>query len=253
MEDALASSAQALLEGQWANELACTVKSNHAHVFAAGTSQPLESAVVLARVERNRQQLIGGARLGPLREQLLKWDQQRRHAEIIFGSTAPGLAEYTVEHRIKRYEKGLVALLDPDDLSNDTPAYQAFVSLVAQLNAHAQTMDRWVQDAQQRLFEVAFWAERPTDTRVRAFLVIQAHTEALRCEVQVLHRLKLIRTAHRDLVLEIVDQPRAAKRPGSDARVLSISVGSESSSIFKREAASSMRSTALSGRKRSEM
>ncbi len=234
MEDALASSAQALLEGQWANELACTVKSNHAHVFAAGTSQPLESAVVLARVERNRQQLIGGARLGPLREQLLKWDQQRRHAEIIFGSTAPGLAEYTVEHRIKRYEKGLVALLDPDDLSNDTPAYQAFVSLVSQLNAHAQTMDRWVQDAQQRLFEVAFWAERPggKGTLRRGTLFLDAQTEALRCEVQLQHRLKLISTAHRDLIIEVLDQPLPSKRPDSQTRVLSIAIGNDPDAFY---------------------
>jgi len=229
MGDVLGFSALAVLDGQWENELACAAMVNYAHVFSSERPRPspLTAVPFLAYIERARKQLIGSARLGVIRDELLRWDQQRRCAEIIFSSTAPGLPLRTAQHQVKRYAKALVALLDPVDPGDDAPAYLDLMELVKQHQVHVQALNSLTQDAQQRLFDLAFWAERPTDTRVRAFLVIQAHTEALRCEVQVLHLLKLIRTAHRDLVLEIVDQPRAAKRPGSDARVLSISVGSE--------------------------
>ncbi|MEG8235550.1 dermonecrotic toxin domain-containing protein [Pseudomonas orientalis] len=234
MEDALALGAQALLDGQWSNELACAVMINHDHVPAAKRPRPLEAAAVLARVEGNRQQLIGSARLGFLREQLLKWDQQRRHTEIIFGSAAPGLARYTLKHQVKRYEKGLVALLDPDDLSKDTPAYQEFVSLVSELKTHGQTLDRLVQGAQQRLFDVAFWAERPggEGTFRRGTLFMNAQIEALRCEVQLQHRLKRLSRAHRDLIIEVIEQPLPSKRPDSQTQVLSVAIGNDPDAFY---------------------
>jgi len=234
MGDALAFSALALLDGQWENELACAVMINHAHVFSSERPrpQPLTAVPFLAHIERARKQLVGSARLGAIRDELLQWDQQRRRAEIIFASTAPGLALLTIEHQVKRYEKGLVALLNPVDPSEETQAYRDLVALVNQRKVHAQALNTLMQNAQQRLFELAFWAERPTGTRRRAFLVVDAQTEALRYEVQLLHRLKLIRTAHRDLVIEVLDQPVATKRADSNTRVLSISVGSEPDAFY---------------------
>ncbi|ANF87397.1 hypothetical protein A7J50_4035 [Pseudomonas antarctica] len=234
--DALALGAQALLSEQWGNELACAVMINHAHVFSKQRPrpQPLEAVSFLAHVEKARKQLVGGARLGVLREQLLKWDQQRRSEEIIFASTAPGLALRTTEQQVKCYEKGLLALLNPDDPSAETPAYQEFVSLVNQLKVHAQALDTLMQGTQTRLLDLAFWTERPggAGTLRRGSLFMNAQTEALRCEVQLQHRLKLLSAAHRDLVMEVVEQPLPSKRPGSETQVLWIAVGSEPDAFY---------------------
>ena len=236
MGDALALGAEALLSEQWGNELACAVMINYAHVYSEERPRPapLTAVPFLKHVEGARKQLVGSARLGALRDRLLKWDQQRRREEIIFASTASGLALRTTEQQIKRYEKGLLALLNPDDLSEETAAYQAFMSLVSQLKVHAQTLNTLLQDAQQRLLDLAFWTERPggAGTLRRGSLFMNAQTEALRCEVQLQHRLKRLSTAHRDLVIEVVEQPLPAKRPGSETQVLWIAVGSEPDAFY---------------------
>ncbi|WP_339455463.1 dermonecrotic toxin domain-containing protein [Pseudomonas sp. EA_65y_Pfl1_P120] len=229
LEDALALGAQELLSQQWNNELACVSVIYHQHVFAKERPQPLDAGSFLKYVEGNRKQLVGWARLGELRDELLDWDHQRRSTEIIFASVAPGLALRTAEQQIKRYEKGMVALLDPDDPSAETPAHQEVVAWVGQLKVHAQTLNALSQGAGQRLLHVDFWSERPggegTPRRVVSFM--HAQTEALRCEVQLQHRLKLLSTAHRDLMIEVVEQPLPARRPDSQTQVLSIAIGSE--------------------------
>lgn len=234
--DALAMGAEALLSGQWSNELACAVKINQAHVFSTERPrpQPLDAVRFLAHVEAARKQLVGSARLGLIRDQLLKWDYQRRSADIVFASMAPGLALLTLEHQVERYEKGLVALLAPDDLSVLTPAYSEVLSLMSQLKVHANTLKRMMADALQRSLDLVFWAERPggTGTPRRVSLFMAAQTEALRCEVQMQHRLKLLGTAHRDLMIEVLEQPLASRRSGSETRVLSIAVGSEPDAFY---------------------
>ncbi len=236
MGDALALGAEALLSEQWGNELACAVMINYAHVYSEERPRPapLTAVPFLKHVEGARKQLVGSARLGALRDRLLKWDQQRRREEIIFASTASGLDLRTTEQQIKHYEKGLLALLNPDDLSEETAAYQAFMSLVSQLKVHAQTLNTLLQDAQQRLLDLDFWTERPggAGTLRRGSLFMNAQTEALRCEVQLQHRLKRLSTAHRDLVIEVVEQPLPAKRPGSETQVLWIAVGSEPDAFY---------------------
>ncbi|KAF2410844.1 hypothetical protein SAMN04490179_2697 [Pseudomonas antarctica] len=236
MGDALVVGAQALLSEQWNNELACAAMIYHAHVFSTQRPrpEPLDAALFLAHVEGTRKQLVGSARLGVVSDELLQWDQQRRSAEIIFASTAPGLALRTVEQQVKRYEKGLVALLDPQDPSAETPAYQQFVSQVNQLKVYTQTLKMLTQDAKHRLGEKEFWAERPSGmgTPRRGTLFMSAQTEALRCEVELQHRLKLLSTAHRDLVIEVVERPAPEQRQGSETQVLSIAVGSEPDAFY---------------------
>lgn len=235
-DDALAHGAQALLAGQWSNELGCAVKVYFAHVFSDVRSQPppLDAVLFFAQVESARRQLVGAARLGVIGDQLLKWDQQRRREEIMFTGVAPGLPMRTVEQQVKRYEKGLVALLAADDPCAETPAYLEIMSQVGRLNVHTHVLKTLMQSARHRLLELAFWAERPhgKGTARRVSLFMQAQTEALRCEAQLLHGLKLISAAHRDLVVEVVAQPLATKRPGSDTRVLSIAVGSEPDAFY---------------------
>ncbi|MBC3303189.1 hypothetical protein H0Z09_18860 [Pseudomonas sp. SWRI18] len=234
LEDALALGAQELLRQQWNNELACVSTIYRKQVFARERPQPLDAGAFLKYVEGNRKRLVGRARLGALRNELLNWDHRRRSKEIIFTSTAPGLALRTAEQQIKRYEKGLVALLDPQDPSAETPAYQEVVALLGQLKTHAQTVNAVSQGARQRLLNLDFWSERPggKDTPRRITLFMRAQTEALRCEVQLQHRLKLLSTAHRDLMIEVVEQPLPARRPGSQTQVLSIAIGSELDAFY---------------------
>ncbi|WP_248732192.1 DUF6543 domain-containing protein [Pseudomonas sp. MWU13-2517] len=234
--DALALGAEALLSGQWGNELACARKVNLAHVFSTARPrpQPLEARAFLACVEGARKQLIGGARLGPLRDQLLRWDHQRRRAEIVFASTAPTLAMLTVERQVKRYEKGLVTLLGPADPNVQTPAYQGVLSLIRQRDVHAQALKALVQAAPQRLLDLVFWAGRPggAGTPRRVSLFLNAQAEALRCEVLLQHQLKLLGTAHRDLMIEVIDQPLASRRSQSQTRVMSVAIGNEPDAFY---------------------
>ncbi|MDQ0741478.1 dermonecrotic toxin domain-containing protein [Pseudomonas sp. W4I3] len=214
MGDALAFGAQALLSEQWGNELACAVMINSSHVFSEERPRPppRNAAAFLSYIEGTRKQLIGSARLGELREPLLKWDRQRRRTEIIFASTSPGLALQTATHQIKRYEKGVLALLDPQDLTAQTPAYGEFMSLATGLKDHAQALSALVCGARPRLRNLDFWRERPggigTPRRLSLFLNTQA--EALRDEVQLQYRLKLLSTVHRDLMIEVLEHPLAS-------------------------------------------
>jgi len=234
--DALTQGTQMLLEGQWANEVACAFTINLAQVFSAEPpqSQSLEVAPFLRFMERTRKQLIGGVRLGAIRDSLLEWDHQRRHAEIIFASMPPGLAFLTVKHQVKRYEKGLVALLVPNDPAAQTPAYQDHLSLMSQLEIHTQALKTLIKEAPQRSLDLAFWAERPggAGTPRRVSLFMNAQAEALRCEVQLQHRLKLLSTAHRDLMIEVIDQPLASKRPGSQTQVMSVAIGNDPDAFY---------------------
>jgi hypothetical protein len=236
MGDALEHSAQALLSEQWGNELACAVMVNAAHVFSEEQPRPppRNAARFLAYVEGTRKQLVGGARLGELGESLLQWDERRRRTEIIFASTGPGLALLTATHQVRRYENGLLALLDAKDPSVETPAYQQCMSLAKGLKDHAQALTALLRGARPRLLNLDFWTERPggTGTPRRATLFLNAQTEALRCEIQLQHRLKLLSTAHRDLMIEVLDRPSASQRPDSQTQVLSIAVGNEPDAFY---------------------
>lgn len=236
MDDALEQSAQALLAGQWSNEQGCAVKVYFAHVVSdlRPAPQPLNATLALAEVEHARQRLVGGARLGAIGNQLLKWDQQRRDEEVIFASAAPGRALYTVEQQVKRYEKGLVALLNPDDVSADTPAYLEVMSLLRQLSVHTFVLNTMMQNERTRLLELAFWKERPDGegTARRVSLFLQAQAQALRCEAQLQYRLKLMSATHRDLVVDAVDKPWRSERLGSQTQLLSIRVGSEPDAFY---------------------
>lgn len=227
MGDVLRLSALALLEGQWDNELACAIAINHSRVFAMTAPRPqvMSAARFLAQIEKTRQQLVGGARLGVVRDELLDWDQQRRRPEIVFASASLRLALRTVQHQIKGYEKSLIALMNLADLSQDTPAYKEFLTLENQYKVYADALYELTRGAQERLFEFAFWTERPGGADKRYVQAINAQSAALRCRVQVLDRLKRLPVAHRDMMLEVLDKPLAAQRQGSATCVFSVAVG----------------------------
>ena len=225
--DALAFSALAVLEGQWENELACAVSINHAQVFSGRRpTSAIHAERFLAYFERTRRRWVGEARLGTLRRELLNWDEQRRRHEIIFASTATGLAMNTALQQIKRFEKGLVTLLDPLDPNAETPALHAFAALEDQRKVQAQTLSTLLKDAQLQLFDSAFWTARPAGKHKRVDLLIYAWSSLLRSEIELQYQLARVRTPHRDLLLDVLDKPLASQRQGSDTCVLSVSVGS---------------------------
>ncbi|OCW21963.1 dermonecrotic toxin domain-containing protein [Pseudomonas sp. S3E12] len=225
--DALAYSAQAVLEGQWENELACGMSINLAQVFSA-RREPLEmnAARLLAYIERARRHWVGKARLGSLRRTLQDWDQHRRRKEILFASTAAHLPVNTALQQLKRYEKGLMGLLDPQDVGADTQAFDDFVVLEQRRKVHADTLHTLLHGAQLQLFDPAFWKARPVGQARRLNALIDGWTAVLRADILLLHRLQLIRAVHRDLLVDVLDTPLASKRAGSDTRVLSVLVGS---------------------------
>ncbi len=227
--DALALSAQAVLEGQWENELACAVSINLKQVYSRRLEPAAPNAARFLRaVERSRKHWVGRAPLGGIRRELLSWDQRRRREEIIFSSTAPGLALNTVLQQVKRYERGLMRLLAPEDPGKDTEAFQAFAALEDQLKVQAGTLGSLLCDAQLQLFDTAFWKARPNGKDKRIASVIYTWIDRLRSEVQLQHRLSLIGTPHRDVLIEVLDQPLASKRQGSETCVLAVIPGSES-------------------------
>lgn len=125
-------------------------------------------------------------------------------------------------------------MLDPYEPGIETLAYQQFITLKGQLAVHAQALNSLLQGAEHRLLDLKFWAARPggAQTPRRAWLFMHAQTEAMRCEVQVQHRLKLLGTAHRDLMIDVLDPPPPSARPGSQTQVLSIAVGSEPDAFY---------------------
>lgn len=230
--DALEHSALAVLEGQWENELACAVSINLAQVYSGRSARTVENPTrFLAYIERARHHWAGKARLGSLRHELHEWDQQRRHQEIMFASCAPELPVQAALQQVKRYEKGLLTLLDPQDPGADTPGWQDFITLEGQLEDQANTLRRLLQGAPLQLFETAFWNARPTGEHNRQAALIYRWTDLLRSETQLQHRLKLISSAHRDLLVEVLDTPLASKRGASETCVLSVLVGGEGSAM----------------------
>ncbi|AUG09106.1 dermonecrotic toxin domain-containing protein [Pseudomonas sp. S09G 359] len=226
--DALESSALAVLEGQWDNELACAVSINLAQVYSDRREPAVENPTrFLTYIERARHHWAGKARLGSIRHEVQEWDQQRRHKHIIFASCAPELPVQTVQQQVKRYEKGLMTLLDSQDPSADTQGWQDFITLEARFKEQANTLRMLLQGAPLSLFETAFWKARPTGERNRLVALVHSWAELLRSETQLQHLLKLISTAHRDLLVEVLDTPLASKRGGSETCVLSVLVGSE--------------------------
>ncbi|MGB3124523.1 MAG: DUF6543 domain-containing protein [Pseudomonas sp.] len=224
--DALAHSAQALLEEQWHNEWACVLSLDYAVSGAPEAVWPSRKVAGLMRfTEKGREQLVSMLPFESLLESLLDWDAQRRAPEISFASLSPDLSRSSRERLLLRYETGLEVLLD-----GDGEAYQAFAGLEAERRDLARNVSRWVQGSE--LFQKAFWLERPDATRKRASMVLNAQRQAWRREVQLQHRLTLIGQAHLDRLLEVLDTPLASARAGSDTRVVRVSVNGEADSVY---------------------
>lgn len=223
-QDALAHSAQALLEGQWNNEWGCVLSLDYAAPTATGDPLPSRRLARLLRViEQGRKRLGDGLPFETVLDTLLEWDRHRRQAEIVFSRLSADLSRSACERQVQRHESGMAALFQTP---GDDTAYRAFAHREAQRQAQAQIIGQLSQAEDGRLFETGFWLERLDDNHKRATRVLNAQRLALRLDAQLDHSLGIFKQAHLDRLLEVLNKPLASKRPGSDTRVLRIAMGS---------------------------
>ena len=223
--DALAHSLHAMLEQQSANEWAALLSINYALDVPLDAELPSRQAARLMRfIELGRRRAVGTLAWGPALDELLEWDRLRRQPEVILASQCSDLPRGTRALHIRRYEQGLLALLDAKDPARETDAYQVFLQDQEQRQAKAQAVRQWTLDAGERLLQLAFWTERPDGTRNRSALVFAAQLQALRCEAQLMRQLGVIEQTHLDRLLEVLNTPLAAARQGSDTGVLRVCV-----------------------------
>ncbi|NWA86642.1 dermonecrotic toxin domain-containing protein [Pseudomonas sp. D2002] len=233
-EDALLASATELLEAQWDNELACALSINPAAVGIQGAGQSAAPDVkrLLKYIQKGRSRLVGFARLGSTLNTLLEWDQRRRAGEIAFGSLASGLGLNTREALLKRYEKGLVALLDATDIANDSAAFQEVLDLERQWQEQVETARKWAHGPHERLLQKAFWLEKPKGALSRGSLLGGAQRRALLYEAQMQQRLNLITPAHLQLVNAALSESWVPGQQPTDTCVLQVAVGGEAASLY---------------------
>ena len=233
-EDALLASATELLEAQWDNELACALSINPAAVGIQGAGQSAAPDVkrLLKYIQKGRSRLVGFARLGSTLNTLLEWDHRRRAGEIAFGSLASGLALNTREALLKRYEKGLVALLDATDIANDSAAFQEVLDLERQWQEQVETARKWAHGPHERLLQKAFWLEKPKGALSRGSLLGGAQRRALLYEAQMQQRLKLITPAHLQRVNAALSESWVPGQQPTDTCVLQVAVGGEAAALY---------------------
>lgn len=225
-EDALAHSAQALLDGQWSSEWGGVLSLNYAETPVAGTPLPSWRAARLLRfIEKGRKHLGNGLPFESTLDELLEWDQQRRQPQILLASLSPDLPRNHCQWQVRRYESSVEALLVAHDVLAESEAYLAFLKLEGERQEQCQIVSRWTQGETVRLFQKTFWQERPDGTHKRASLVLNALRRALRQDAQLEQRLQVIKQTHLDRLLEVLNKPLAAQRGSSDTRVLQVAVG----------------------------
>ncbi|TFY88902.1 hypothetical protein DYL59_13450 [Pseudomonas kairouanensis] len=231
--DALAHSANALLDQQRANEWGCVLSIDYMAPVAPGQASPNRHAARLLRfIEKNRKHLAGRTLFDDELEEVLAWDARRRRTQINFAGLSSDLALRTREEGVARYEKRLLTLLDAQDSTLQTQAYQAFLALEKKHQTHARAVTQWAHAEGGHLLHKAFWLERPDGQRKRASLLIWAQRQALRSEAQLERTLKLIKQSHLERLLEVLDKPLASERGNSDTRVLRVSVVGNDSRVL---------------------
>ena len=228
-EDVLLASATELLEAQWDNEVACALSINPAAVGVQGVGQFSAPDVtrLLKFIEKGRRRLARSALLGTSLDALPEWDQQRRSGEIVCARLTPDLALKTREAQLNRYEKGLMALLDPTDVGNSSASYQDFLSLEQRWQEHVSTASQLAHGPHARMFQKAFWLEQPLGAFNRGSLVGAALRRALLLEAQMQQKLKLLSSAHLQQLNTVLSESWVPGDSAADACVLQVSVGSK--------------------------
>lgn len=232
--DALAHSAQALLDGQWNNEWGAVLSLDYTAPSAPGTPLPSRRASrLLGFIEKGRKRMSRGLPFGKSLDALLEWDRQRRQHEIVLGSQSSDLPLKACDRELRRYESAVLALWVNNDLRQPSEAYQAILALEKDHQAQVEIVNQWLQCEDVKLFNVSFWLERPSGTHKRALLILNAQRRALRQAAQLEHRLGLIKQTHLDRLLEVLNTPLATQRGNSDTRVLQVSVGNHPDNAYR--------------------
>lgn len=233
-DDALAHSAQSVLEGQWANEWGCVLSLDYAAPLAPGAELPSQRVSRLLKfIEQGRKRLTDITPFESTLDTLLEWDQKRRNAQIVFASLAPDVPLRARELELRRYEDGLASLLDSQAPGESGDGYQAFSTLQEQRQQWAQRIEQWAQGEDAQLFQKTFWMQRLDATHKRASLVLNAKLQALRLDAQLQQRLGLIKQLHLDRLQEVLDTPLAAARAGSDTRLLQVTVSARETLCYR--------------------
>lgn len=233
-EDVLLASATELLEAQWDNEVACALSINPAAVGVQGVGQFSAPDVkrLLGFIEKGRRRLARSALLGNSLDALPQWDQQRRSDEIVCASLTPDLALKTREAQLTRYEKGLMALLDPTDVGNSNAPYQDFLRLEQRWQEHVSTASQWAHGPHERMFEKAFWLEQPLGRSNRGSLVGTALRGALVLEAQMQQQLNLMPSVHLERLNTVLSESWVPGDSAADTCVLQVTVGSEPGQLY---------------------
>ena len=224
--DAVGDSASSLLHLQRDNELACALGIDLAWLSIRGDTPPEQGlAPLIAHVEADRSAGVGCPNLRRALERLLGWDEQRRAPEISFDALAASLAVRTREHAVRRYENGLLGLLDSADPAAETEAFSQWVVLQEHWQARVTQLHDYIEQQVARFDQRPFWNEKAKAGHSHAVLHLVLQRQALRDEMRLQQRLNLIDSAALDLLSEVLDESFATRRPASDTRALHISVG----------------------------
>ena len=233
-EDVLLASATELLEAQWDNEVACALSINHAAVGVQGAGQAAAPDVkrFLKFIEKGRRRLARSVVSGNSLDALPELDRQRRLGEIVCTSLTPDLAFKTREAQLKRYEKGLMALLDPADMGKSSAPYQRFLSLEQQWQERASTASRLAHGPHERMFQKSFWLEQPLGTFNRGSLVGTALRRALLLEAQMQQELNLMPSVHLERLDTVLSESWVPGDSPADTCVLQVAVGGEPGVLY---------------------
>jgi hypothetical protein len=232
--DALRHSALAQLYLQRDNERDCLLARHASRVSIDRGSVSWSASQRLRRVEQARRRSPADELLRVAVEQLLEWDRQRRASQVICAALAPGLAMGTAEALVRRHEQGLLALLNPSDLSRDFRPFSEVETLQRQWLERVETLHGMLDGQEHRLGDRAFWLEKePGSTSSRGVQRLNAQRLALIKDAHLYYRLGLLDEVERTLLTEVYTAPLASDRAAGTTRVLQLSIGRARQPLYR--------------------
>ncbi|WP_455884831.1 dermonecrotic toxin domain-containing protein [Pseudomonas spelaei] len=227
-DDALAHSAEALLQVQWDNELATLLEVNIAYLFPdnAIKGTAMSPAERLLHVEQGRSAACVQPGLKAVLAQLLERDRQRRRLEISFASLSTRLPLRTCEAKVRRHEQALQSLLDPLDPGRESQDFGTVVALHHQWQQARARCAALLDGHEERLDDPAFWRAKGGGGDSVEQSLLAARGSALVAEAQLQHRLKRIDGLLLARISAVVDPPARA-READRSQVLALSIGGQ--------------------------
>jgi hypothetical protein len=204
-DDALQQAADAVLAAQWQNEWDTVAQVNLALLFPRDAIRGTHGSLIerLRTVERQRRLLISlRPSLHRALETLLDWDTHRCRDHIHFASLARELPKGACEQTVARYEQGLLALLDPADASQETPAWAQMQVLHQQWQTHQTRALAMLEAHEASLGDLDFWSRKVVGQPPKGILLLRARRGALESEARLQCHLKLISEHQQQQVVE---------------------------------------------------